>query len=108
MQTTEEITQLDPPAAWTVRGTGGPFVGIARGTIEPLDDGARSRVTIAVELEAHGIGKLLLRFVGRQARTAVARNVQALKEQLDDADRSLHRAGDARHVIPRKLAAMSG
>jgi carbon monoxide dehydrogenase subunit G len=79
---TEEITELDPPRTWTVRGVGGPFVAIAKGTIEPLDDGERSRVTIALELGAHGIGKLL-GFVVRQARTQLARNAQELKERLE-------------------------
>ncbi len=63
-----------------MRGVGVPFVAIAKGTIEPLDDGERSRVTIALELEAHGIGKLLVGFVVRQARTQLARNAQELKD----------------------------
>ena len=43
---TEEITEFDPPKTWTVRGVGGPLTAIAKGTIEPLDDGERSRVTM--------------------------------------------------------------
>jgi hypothetical protein len=67
--TTEEITELTPPRAWEVRGVGGiPVIAIAKGTIEPLDGGNRSLVTIALRFEGHGIGKLLVALVGRQAR----------------------------------------
>ena len=59
LSTTEEITELSPPKSWKVRGVGGPTTAIAKGTIEPLDDGARSRVTIAFGFEAQGVGKLL-------------------------------------------------
>ena len=46
----QEITALGPPRAWAVRGVGGPLTAMAKGTIEPLADGERSRVTIALEL----------------------------------------------------------
>src|SRR5215208_5647517 len=42
LERTEEITQFDPPRAWTVRGTGGPLTAIAKGAVEPLADGSRS------------------------------------------------------------------
>jgi hypothetical protein len=51
-----------------VRGPGGPLTAIAIATIEPLEDGERSRVTIALDFDAHGIGKLLVPLVRRQAR----------------------------------------
>lgn len=81
---TEEITELKPPRSWVVRGVGGPVIAIARGTIVPLDDGKRSRVTIALEFEAHGIGRLLVPLVvRRQARRQLPRNAQQLKEVLE-------------------------
>lgn len=80
---TEEITQLDPPRTWTVRGVGGPLTAIAKGTIEPLDDGERSRVTIALDFEGHGIGTGLLPLIRRQARRQLPRNEQRLKELLE-------------------------
>jgi uncharacterized protein YndB with AHSA1/START domain len=85
LSTTEEVTELDPPTSWGFRGVGGlPVVGIARGTIEPLDNGKRSRVTIALEFEAHGIGKLLVPLViRRQARKQLPRNEQNLKALLE-------------------------
>ncbi len=66
-----------------MRGAGGPFTAIAKATIEPLDDGKRSRVTIAFDLEAHGAGRLLAPLVRRQVRRVLPRNEQRLKELLE-------------------------
>jgi uncharacterized protein YndB with AHSA1/START domain len=84
MNMTAEIADLDPPRSWRVRGVDGPVRGIVRGTIEPLDDGARSRVTIELDFEGHGIGKLLVPLVvRRQAQKELPINVQNLKEKLE-------------------------
>lgn len=80
---TEEITRLHPPRMWVVRAVGGPLIAIATGTIEPLDSGERSRVTIALEFEGHGIGRLLVPLVRRQARRQLPRNEQQLREMLE-------------------------
>jgi uncharacterized protein YndB with AHSA1/START domain len=81
---TEEITELNPPRTWAVRGVGGSLTATAKGTIEPLDEGERSRLTIALDFEAHGFGKLLLPLVRRQARKQLPRNEQTLKEMLEE------------------------
>jgi uncharacterized protein YndB with AHSA1/START domain len=67
---TMELAELNSPRSWAVRGIDGPVRGNARGTVEPLDGGARSRVTIELDFEGHGIGKLLvpLSFAGRRRR----------------------------------------
>jgi uncharacterized protein YndB with AHSA1/START domain len=84
MTATEEITELNPPRTWAVRADGGPLVAIATSTIEPLDDGKRSRLTVAFEFEAHGIGKLLLPLVVRpQVRRQLPKNQQRLKDILE-------------------------
>ena len=81
-----ELADLTPPTRWVVRGLDGPVRGNVTGRIEPLDDGTRSRVTIELELEGHGIGKLLLPlFVQRKAQDEMPRNMQRLKEQLEGA-----------------------
>lgn len=81
---TAEVAELKPPRSWGIRGVDGPVRGIVKGTIEPLDDGERSRVTIALQFEAHGIGKLLVPLVvRRQARSEMPRNEQKLKEVLE-------------------------
>lgn len=81
---TNEVTDLTPPRMWALRGTDGPVRGNVTGTVEPLGDGERSRVTIALDFEGHGIGKLLVPLVvRRQAQAEMPRNMQRLKEQLE-------------------------
>jgi uncharacterized protein YndB with AHSA1/START domain len=81
---TVELSELNPPSSWAIRGVDGPVRGMAKGTVEPLGDGDRSRVTIALDFEAHGIGKLLVPLVvRRQARAEMPRNQQTLKERLE-------------------------
>ena len=81
---TTKIGELTPPRAWAIRGTDGPIRGNVKGTVEPLGDGERSKVTIALDLEGHGIGKILLPLVvRRQAQAEMPRNMQKLKEQLE-------------------------
>ena len=67
-----------------MRGTSGPVVGIAKGTVESLDGGQRSRLTIVFDFEAQGIGKLLVPLVvRRQVKRVLPRNEQKLKEILE-------------------------
>jgi carbon monoxide dehydrogenase subunit G len=81
---TMEMTNINPPRDWAVRGIDGPVRGVVNGTVEPLDDGARSRVTIELDFEAHGLGKLLVPLVvRRQAQKEMPRNLQNLKERLE-------------------------
>jgi uncharacterized protein YndB with AHSA1/START domain len=83
---TMEMTEISPPRSWTARGIDGPVRGIVKGTVEPLDDGARSRVTIELDFEGHGIGKLLVPLVvRRQAKDELPRNARNLKERLEGA-----------------------
>jgi uncharacterized protein YndB with AHSA1/START domain len=83
-EVTSKLGELTPPSAWAVRGIDGPIRGDVKGTVEPLGDGERSKVTIALDLEGHGIGKLLLPLVvRRQVRAEMPRNMQKLKEQLE-------------------------
>jgi hypothetical protein len=83
----EKITELTPPRTWEVRSSGGlPVTAIARGHIDPLDGGTRSRVTISLDFEGHGIGKLLIPLViRRQARKQLPHNIARLKEMLERA-----------------------
>jgi carbon monoxide dehydrogenase subunit G len=81
---TEEITELNPPRSWAVRGAGGPLVATAESSIQPLDEGRRARLTIALDFEAHGIARFFLPFaLRRQAREQLPRNQQRLKESLE-------------------------
>ncbi|HYY78902.1 MAG TPA: SRPBCC family protein [Actinomycetes bacterium] len=82
--TIQEITELSPPRSWAARGVDGPFRPSAGITVEPLDDGTRSLVTIALDFEGHGIGKLLpLDVIRRMAAKSAPRSYQNLKELLE-------------------------
>jgi carbon monoxide dehydrogenase subunit G len=81
---TAEVTHVDPPRTWTVRGIDGPIRAEVHVTIEPLESGKRSRVTIDLDFTGHGIGKLLVPLVVRpQARTEMSTNMRKLKERLE-------------------------
>jgi uncharacterized protein YndB with AHSA1/START domain len=84
MAQSAEIAELNPPTSWAVRGLDGPVRGNVNGTIEPFEDGARSRVTIELDLQGHRVGKLLLPLlVQRKAEKEMPRNMQKLKERLE-------------------------
>ena len=56
---TSEITP-SPPRSWSVHSIDGPIGAAVKVTVAPLDESARSRVTIELDFEGHGIGKLLV------------------------------------------------
>jgi uncharacterized protein YndB with AHSA1/START domain len=64
---TQEVTEVSAPRTWAARGVDGPIRPSARVTVEPLDDGARSRGHLRARLRGHGIGKPLLPAVRRRA-----------------------------------------
>jgi hypothetical protein len=79
-----EITEHDPPRVFAFRGLNGPIRPVGRGTIEPLGDGSSSRVTLELELNAHGlIGKALVGVARSQAAKQLPRDQQKLKERLE-------------------------
>ena len=78
-----ELVRLDPPRAWAVRGLDGPIRAQVDVLVEPLTD-HRSKLTIAVDFEGHGIGKALVPLVvRRQARAEMPRNIAKLKERIE-------------------------
>jgi uncharacterized protein YndB with AHSA1/START domain len=80
---TSEVT-VSPSRSWAVRGVDGPVRGMVKGSVEPLDDNARSRVTIELDFEGNGIGKLLVPLlVRRQAQKELPTNLRNLKERLE-------------------------
>jgi uncharacterized protein YndB with AHSA1/START domain len=81
---TMEMTELNPPRNWTAKGIDGPIRATVRGTVEPLGEGERSRVTMELEFDGHGIGKLLIPLVvRRQARSEMPANELKLKHVLE-------------------------
>jgi len=80
---TSEVTHINPPRSWGVRGIDGPIRAIVDVTVEPLA-AQRSRLTIAVDFTAHGIGKLLIPLVvRREAAKEMPANLAALKGNLE-------------------------
>ena len=83
---TSELTHIDPPSTWGVHGVDGPIRAVVEVTVDPLDSGSRSRVTIAVDFEGHGIGKVLVPLAVRpQARKEMPGNLATLKQRLEAA-----------------------
>jgi uncharacterized protein YndB with AHSA1/START domain len=81
---TEQIDELHPPRTWANHGVGGiPVIALATGTIEPLDYGKRSRVTICCEFQGRGIGKLLVPLLSRRLAKLLPRDQQKRKELLE-------------------------
>jgi carbon monoxide dehydrogenase subunit G len=82
-EVTSQVTKSDPPRAWGVRGIDGQIRAIVNVTVESLNASPRSRVTIALDFEGRGIGKLLVPLVvHRQARREMPAHIQRLKERL--------------------------
>ena len=80
---TQEVTHSEPPYRWGARGIDGPVRPHATITIEPLEGGARSRVTFTLDFEGHGLGVPLIPLVRRQARAGAPvtyRNLQRILE----------------------------
>jgi uncharacterized protein YndB with AHSA1/START domain len=80
---TSEVTHIDPPNTWGVRGIDGPIRAIVDLTVEPMSTD-RSRLTIAVDFTGHGIGKVLVPLVVRpEARKEMPKNLEMLKQRLE-------------------------
>lgn len=81
-----EITHVNPPRTWGVRGIDGPVRATVDATVEPLTD-STSRLAIAIGFVGHGIGKLLVPLiVRRQARKEMPTNLAMLKTHLEQRD----------------------
>ncbi|MFD9034247.1 SRPBCC family protein [Streptomyces sp. NPDC059567] len=81
---TMEVTEFDPPRSWHFHGVDGPVRSDLRGTIEPLDDGQRSRLTLSLDLEPHGIGRVLVPLVVKPlVRKEIPRDEAQAKELLE-------------------------
>ncbi|MFD0276994.1 SRPBCC family protein [Kitasatospora sp. NPDC127111] len=84
MAMTSEVTEFDPPRSWRLHGIDGPVRGDVRGTVEPLGDGERSRVTLSLDFEPHGLGHVLVPLVVKpMAKKEMPKNEQTLKRLLE-------------------------
>jgi uncharacterized membrane protein len=80
---TYEVTEHDPPRSSSWRGVNGPVRAVGSVIVEPLGDGARTRVTVEFDLEGHGIGLLIAPFARMSARRQVPKDQAKLKELLE-------------------------
>jgi uncharacterized protein YndB with AHSA1/START domain len=82
-QVTSELSHIDPPRTWGVRGTDGPIRATVDVLVEPVTD-SRSRLTISVDFTGHGVGKVLVPLmVRREARKEMPGNIAALKRLIE-------------------------
>jgi uncharacterized membrane protein len=80
---TYEITEHDPPRKASFRGVNGPVRPVGTITVEPVGDGSRSRVTLELDLQGQGLGKLMAPLARRDARKEVPKSQAKLKERLE-------------------------
>jgi uncharacterized protein YndB with AHSA1/START domain len=80
---TSKITELSPPKTWTIRGIDGPIRANVTVRVEPRQDGAQAHVTLELDFTGHGMGKLILPVVIREARKEVPESCQKLKSRLE-------------------------
>jgi carbon monoxide dehydrogenase subunit G len=78
---TSKITELSPPRRWAIQGIDGPIRADVTVTVDQAGQGAH--VAIEVDFQGHGIGKLILPVVIREARQEVPESCQKLKSQLE-------------------------
>jgi uncharacterized membrane protein len=80
---TYEITEHDPPRRAAFRGLNGPVRPVGTVVVEPVGDG-RSKVTLELDLEGHGLlGMLVAPMARSQARKEVPQDQQRLKDRLE-------------------------
>jgi uncharacterized protein YndB with AHSA1/START domain len=82
-ETSYEITEHDPPSKTSFRGTVGPVRPLGRVTVEPIGDGAKTRVSIEFDLVGHGFGKLIAPLARMQARKSIVNSQEQLKAKLE-------------------------
>jgi hypothetical protein len=79
-----EVTHIDSPTTWGVRGIDGPIRALVDLTVQPLA-ADRSELTISVDFTGHGIGRLLVPLmVRREAAKEMPVNLAALKRRLEE------------------------
>jgi uncharacterized membrane protein len=81
---TYEVIEHDPPRQSSFRVLDGPVRAVGTVSVEPVGDGSRSRLTIAVDFSGHGLaGKVLLPVAKSQARKQIPKDQARLKELLE-------------------------
>jgi hypothetical protein len=80
---TSELVHIDPPRTWQILGIDGPIRAMVDVAVAPLTDNS-ARLTIAIDFEGRGIGRLLVPLVvRREARKEMPANLATLKQRLE-------------------------
>ena len=81
---TYEVTEHDPPRRSSFRVLDGPVRAVGTVSVEPVGDGSRSRLTLTLDFQGHGIGgKVLLPLAKSQARKQIPKDQARMKELLE-------------------------
>ena len=83
---TQEVTEVSPPRSWAARGIDGLFRPSAAITVEPIDGGARSRVTFTLDFAGQGFGDLHTPVILKMAAKMAPTSYRHLKERLENRD----------------------
>ena len=78
-----EITEHEPPYKASFRGTGGPVRPVGTLIVDPVGESS-SRMTLELDLEGHGIGKLFAILARRQAAKEVPQDHEKVKELIEN------------------------
>jgi hypothetical protein len=79
----QEVAEVVRPHRWAASSRSGPIRPQASISIEPINGGAGSRVTFALDYIGHGIGVPLLPLVRRQTRRGAPVSYGRLKRLLE-------------------------
>ena len=77
-----EITEHEPPRKASFRGTAGPVRPVGTVTVDPVGESS-SRMSLELELEGHGIGKLFAPLARHQAAKEVPASHEKFKQLLE-------------------------
>ena len=77
-----EITAHEPPRKASFRGTAGPVRPVGTVTVDPVGESS-SRMTLELDLEGHGIGKLFAPLARHQAAKEVPASHEKFKQLLE-------------------------
>jgi uncharacterized membrane protein len=77
-----QITEHEPAYKFSFRGTAGPVRPVGTVIVDPVGESS-SRMTVELDLEGHGIGKLFAILARRQAAKEVPKDNQKFKEVLE-------------------------
>jgi uncharacterized protein YndB with AHSA1/START domain len=78
-----EVTEHDPPRKISFRVTAGLVRPVATLTVEPVGDGSRSRMSLDLDMQGHGFGRLIAPIARRGAAKEVQQDHARFKERLE-------------------------